>query len=77
MERVLASARLFLAIAFLVAIYLDPTTPTRYVTLAYVLLIAYVIYSYGLFVLILLHKHAIFRRRSGTAPPDPSRGSAR
>ncbi|MBZ5565006.1 MAG: hypothetical protein LAP13_21625 [Acidobacteriia bacterium] len=62
MERVLASARLFLAIAFLVAIYLDPTTPTRYVTLAYVLLIAYVIYSCCLFVPILLHKHAIFRR---------------
>ena len=41
-ERVLAGARLFMAAASLVAIYLDPTEPTAYAGLAYGLLIAYV-----------------------------------
>jgi signal transduction histidine kinase len=49
-ESVLASARVFLASSALVAIYLDPTEPSRYTTLAYALLIGYVLYS----VLILL-----------------------
>ena len=49
-ENVLASARVFLASAALVAIYLDPTEPSRYTVLAYGLLIGYVLYS----VLILL-----------------------
>lgn len=43
--RVLASARVFLASAGLLAIYLDPTEPSRYENLAYGLLIAYVVYS--------------------------------
>jgi signal transduction histidine kinase len=49
-ESVLASARVFLASSALVAIFLDPTEPSRYTTLAYGLLIGYVLYS----VLILL-----------------------
>ena len=53
-ERVLAAARLFLAISTLVAIYLDPAEPKRYTTWAYFLLTTYVIYSAGLFVLIFL-----------------------
>ncbi len=50
MERVLSLARLFLATCSLVAVYLHPTQPARYATLAYFLLIAYVIYSGGVFV---------------------------
>ncbi|MGZ4824474.1 MAG: sensor histidine kinase [Terriglobales bacterium] len=46
-ERVLATARVFLAFAAMVAIYLDPTEPTRYSRLAYVLLFAYIVYSAG------------------------------
>jgi signal transduction histidine kinase len=44
-ERVLASARVFLAYAGVVAIFLDPTEPARYATLAYSLLMAYAVYS--------------------------------
>jgi len=43
--RVLALSRAFLACAGLLAIYLDPTEPSRYENLAYALLIAYVLYS--------------------------------
>jgi signal transduction histidine kinase len=46
-ERVLASARVFLACAGMLAIYLDPTEPTRYSALAYSLLFAYILYSIG------------------------------
>src|SRR5688572_15604594 len=51
-ERVLASARLFMATASLVAIFLDPTAPTVYAELAYGLLIAYVGSSAGIFLLL-------------------------
>ncbi len=51
-ERVLASARAFQAVCSLVAIYLDPSEPTRYATLAYALLLVYVVHS--LFILIAL-----------------------
>ncbi|MGI9103810.1 MAG: sensor histidine kinase [Terriglobales bacterium] len=44
-ERVLASARIFLASAGALAIYLDPTEPSRYATLAYLLLFGYLAYS--------------------------------
>jgi len=44
-ERVLASARVFLAFAAMLAIYLDPTEPTRYSRLAVLLLISYIAYS--------------------------------
>ncbi len=44
-ERVLASARVFLAFAAMLAIYLDPTEPTRYSRLAFGLLISYALYS--------------------------------
>ena len=46
-ERVLASARSILAVAALIAIYIDPTEPTRYYLSAYSLLLAYVLYSFG------------------------------
>src|SRR3972149_4361860 len=44
-ERVLATARAFLAVSSFVAIYLDPTEPTRYAGLAYTSLAIYVFYS--------------------------------
>jgi signal transduction histidine kinase len=44
-ERVLATARAFLAVSSFVAIYLDPTEPTRYAGLAYTSLTIYVFYS--------------------------------
>ncbi|MGH9786806.1 MAG: sensor histidine kinase [Terriglobia bacterium] len=44
-ERVLASARVFLAVSSFVAIYFDPTEPTRYAGLAYTSLAIYVLYS--------------------------------
>ena len=44
-ERVLASARVLLACAGLLAIYLDPTEPSRYANVAYGVLISYVVYS--------------------------------
>ncbi|HEU5450695.1 MAG TPA: histidine kinase [Terriglobales bacterium] len=47
-ERMLATARVLLAVLALFAIWLDPTEPTRYATLAYILLIAYMVYSFGI-----------------------------
>ena len=44
-ERVLASARLFLTVAAMVAVYLDPTEPTSYAALAYGILIAYSLWA--------------------------------
>src|SRR5262245_51244779 len=44
-EGVLATARFIMAVTALVAIYIDPTEPTRYYLLAYSLLFAYVLYS--------------------------------
>lgn len=47
-ESVLATGRAFLATSGLLAIYLDPTEPTRYSTIAYALLTAYALHSLGL-----------------------------
>jgi signal transduction histidine kinase len=44
-ERVLATARAFLAVSSLVAIWIDPTEPSRYASLAYGLILAYAVYS--------------------------------
>ncbi len=44
-ERVLATARVFLATSFLAAIYFDPSEPSRYTAPAYVLLSFYIIHS--------------------------------
>jgi hypothetical protein len=51
-ERVLATARLFLASSALLAIYLDPTQPTHYAAVAYGLLALYLLYSLLLFVVL-------------------------
>jgi signal transduction histidine kinase len=55
-ERVLGTARLFMASASLVAIFLDPTEPTAYTELAYGLLIAYVGSSAFIFLLLRTHR---------------------
>jgi hypothetical protein len=44
-ERVLATARAFLAMASLVAVYFDPSQPSRYASLAYLLFLVYVVHS--------------------------------
>jgi signal transduction histidine kinase len=62
-ERVLASARVFLAGSGLLAIYLDPTEPTRYANFAYALLIAYVGYSFVVW--------AVLNRSEAVAPAYP------
>lgn len=51
-EHVLASARLFLTTAALIAIYVDATEPTRYEYLAYALLGGYVVYSAGVWLVL-------------------------
>ncbi len=53
-ERVLGTARVFLAVCSLLAIYLDPTEPSRYATLAYALLLLYVIHSVAVLVVLRL-----------------------
>jgi signal transduction histidine kinase len=47
-ERMLHRARAVLAAAGLVAVFIDPTEPTRFVALAYSLLVAYVVWSLAL-----------------------------
>jgi len=49
-ERVLAAARILLAAAAFIAIYIDPTEPTRYAVLTYGLLLTYILYSVGVLV---------------------------
>ena len=44
-ESVLAAARLFLTLTSMLAVYLDPTEPTSYATLAYGVLIAYALWG--------------------------------
>jgi signal transduction histidine kinase len=46
-ERILAFGRAFFAISGLVAIYFDPTNPTRFAALTYALLLGYAAYSVG------------------------------
>jgi signal transduction histidine kinase len=44
-ERLITAGRVILASFSLVAIWLDPTTPSRYASIAYPLLIAYILYA--------------------------------
>ncbi len=59
-ERMLAGARTFLAIASFVAIYLDPTEPSRYASLAYGLLAAYVVHSSLIWILLQIRRESTF-----------------
>lgn len=51
-ERVLAVGRAFLTVTALVAIYLDPTEPTRLATITYTVLLGYAIYSVAVLVVV-------------------------
>ncbi len=57
-ERVLAGARAFLAISSFIAIYLDPTEPGRYASLAYGLLAVYVVHSSLIWVLLQIRRES-------------------
>ena len=59
-ERLLARARVAMAAASLLALYLDPTEPIRYAVPAYLLLLAYVVASLVYFVVV---RHSERRRR--------------
>ena len=52
LERVVAIARVLLAVASLLAIYFDPTQPARFYVIAYILFSVFVFYSIGLLVLL-------------------------
>jgi len=56
LERVVAIARVLLAVASLLAIYVDPTQPARYYVLAYILFFVFALYSIGLLLLLSLVK---------------------
>lgn len=63
LERVLAVGRAFLTVSGLVAIYLDPTEPSRLRGVTYGVLLAYALYSMG--VLLYVHKSARLTPRHG------------
>lgn len=56
-ERVLATARVFLATSFLAAIYFDPSEPARYSPPAYILLSAYIIHSIVVMMLVKMRRN--------------------
>src|SRR5262249_51923585 len=66
-ERVLAAARVLFAVAAFVAISIDPTEPTRYSSLAYTLLLTYVLYSLGVLIVLSF----LTKRLPPTAPSPP------
>jgi signal transduction histidine kinase len=51
-ERVLATARVFLTTMALVAVFLDATEPTRYVNVAYTILASYVAWAIGIWAIL-------------------------
>ncbi len=65
-ETLLARARGFLAMCALIAIYFDPTSPTRYAPLAYLFLALYAVYS--LLVLVLLRSGRVLNAIRGWGP---------
>ena len=62
-ERLLSNARLFLAVASLVAVYLDPDEPTLLVPLAYSILIFYALFAVLVFALLRAAPEAVLARR--------------
>ena len=63
LERVLAVGRAFLTVTGLIAIFLDPTEPTRLRAITYGVLLAYALYS--LAVLVYAHRSVRLTRRHG------------
>ena len=62
-ERFLAAARAFLALAALVAMWIDPTGPRRYATVAYALLSLYVLEAVGVLAMVRSWNDSSFRFR--------------
>ena len=60
-EKALAIARVILAVASALAIYIDPTEPSRYSALTYVILTGYTLYSFLLFFPSLVLSHPTIR----------------
>jgi len=60
-EKALAIARVILAVASALAIYIDPTEPSRYPALTYVILTGYTLYSFLLFFPSLVLSHPTIR----------------
>jgi signal transduction histidine kinase len=65
LERVLAVGRAFLTVSGLIAIYLDPTEPTRLRAVTYSVLLGYALYSVA--VLIYVHRSTAVTRLHGRA----------
>src|SRR5262245_7542196 len=63
-DRQVAGLRLFLALAALVAIYIDPAQPDRFVELTYLSLVGYTLYSATIY-LIARHNDAFSRWANG------------
>ena len=62
-ERVLASARLFLAVSFLAAMWVLPSQPGPYPVFAYLLLVLYVVHSFVVMILLRVHQKSTSRFR--------------
>ena len=65
-ERLIAAGRVVLASFSLLAIWLDPTTPSRYASIAYPLLIAYVLYAAVVVIVVWASHGALVRVRVAT-----------
>jgi len=69
-ERLIAAGRVVLASFSLLAIWLDPTTPSRYASIAYPLLIAYVLYAAVVVIVVWASHGALVRLRVATHVVD-------
>jgi signal transduction histidine kinase len=69
-ERTLATARAFLVVSSLVAIWLDPTAPTDFATLAYGLLVIYAVHSLLILVLVQIRQESSAGFRLGVHAVD-------
>lgn len=55
-ERLIAGGRVVLAISSLFAVWRDPSEPAKYASIAYSLLVAYVIYAFGVALVVWRHR---------------------
>ena len=69
-ERTLATARAFLAVSSLVAIWIDPTQPASYAALSYGLLVMYVVHSLLILVLVEIRQESSAGFRLGVHAVD-------
>jgi hypothetical protein len=53
-ERLIAGGRVVLAASSLFAVWLDPTEPAKFASIAYSLLVAYLIYAFGIALLVVV-----------------------